>query len=88
MTNEQMAMRIAKVILENDLKTSALEGVLATMQNPDGTPLDWQKRLRKFHPDPIALQDTQLRLGELQTSIADARPEEMIAILYRGLFED
>jgi hypothetical protein len=84
MTDKQIAEKLAKRIIQTELKLSSLEGYLDALEQMENPPSDWKKDIRRNHVFVDDSLDAQQRESELVSLIHKAKGPELLQILGRG----
>jgi hypothetical protein len=84
MTDKQIAEKLAKRIIQTELKLSSLEGYLDALEQMENPPSDWKKDIRRNHVFVDDSLDARQRESELVSLIHKAKGPELLQILGRG----
>jgi predicted RNA methylase len=87
MTNKQIAEKLAKRIIQTELKLSALEGYLDALQRMENPPSDWQKDIRRDHVFVDNSLEAAQRVSEIVALIHGAKELELLQILGRTILD-
>ena len=86
MTDEEMALRVGKQLIDNEIKIAVLKATLSDYRNPDGTQIDWADVVRRTLSLPQFVDQARRRLDELKTAISeDKSGEPLIRIVHQAL---
>ena len=87
MTDKEIAEKLARRIIQTELKLSSLEGYLDALEKMKNPPSDWQKDVRRDHVFVDDSVDAEQRVRELVALIHGAKEPELLQILGRGLLD-
>ena len=87
MTDKQIAEKLAKRIIQTELKLSSLEGYLDALEQMENPPSDWKKDIRRNHVFVDDSLDARQRESELVFLIHEAKGQELLQILGRGFLD-
>jgi len=85
MTDKEMALGIAKTILQQQTKKIALESIL-DLYRIQGHQLQWQEKVDQAQEKLLSAQNYRDRISELKTTFDAAKSgDELIRILHNEL---
>ncbi len=87
MTDKEIAEKLAKRIIQTELKLSTLDGYLDALEKMENPPSDWKKDIRRNHVFVDDSLDAQQREHELVSSIHEAKGPELLQILGRAILD-
>ena len=85
MTDKQIAEKLARRIIQTELKLSSLEGYLDVLEQMENPPSDWQKDVRRDHVFLDDSLEAEQRVRELVALIHKAKEPELLQILGQEL---
>jgi hypothetical protein len=87
MTDKEIAEKLAKRIVQTELKLSALEGYLDALQRMENPPSDWQKDVRRDHVFVDDSLEAAQHVSEIVALIHEAKEPELLQILGRTILD-
>lgn len=87
MTDKEVAEKLARRIIQTELKLSSLEGYLDALEKMENPPSDWQKDVRRDHVFVDDSLEAERRLREIVASIHVGKGPELLQILGRAILE-
>jgi hypothetical protein len=87
MTDKQIAEKLAKRMIQTELKLSTLEGYLDALEQMENPPSDWKKDIRRDHVFVDDSLEAAQRENEIVALIHGAKEPELLQILGRGFLD-
>jgi hypothetical protein len=89
MTDQEMAFWLAKKIIKQQVRISALEDELELYRNERGQPIPWKAKVHRAVASPEYTRHVETRLAEILNEVDGASPNaSLIQILHRLLSTD
>jgi hypothetical protein len=85
MTDEEMALKIANLILEFQMRVISLEAELS-LHRVEGHPMPWQDKARQSTDELLQGRPYQERIAELSVLFEKASPNSLLETLYMAIF--
>jgi hypothetical protein len=87
MTDKEMALKIGRRFISQQVKIASLTGVIANCRTLDGREIPWPEMMREIEESPLISQTSQERIEKLDNTIALATDEtQLIRALHEAIF--
>jgi hypothetical protein len=86
-TDREIAEKLARRIVQAELKLSSLEGYLDALEKMENPPSNWQKDVRRDHVFVDDSLEAEQHVRELVALIHEAKEPELLQILGRELLD-
>lgn len=85
MTDKEMALRLARLILEFQMRVLALESEI-DLYRVDGSPISWKEKVQRSTDELVKDEPFQKRVSELSSLFEQSTPGSLLETLYIGMF--
>ncbi len=85
MKDSEMALKLAKLILENQMREIAYQSELE-LYRIDSHPIPWKEKVERSTAELLSEEPYRNRIAEIRASFEEAKPDEVLKTLYISLF--